>query len=156
MKGKVLLQGITTNPGTAIGCVRVVNDFANPPVFNQGDILVCNTHEYEEKGNFIKLLKMAGGIVQNSGGRTCSTAIVSRELGKPCIVGTVRVSSKKATDVLKEGVKVVVESNSGVTEVIDNSGKTYKLPYGTVFLYLPDDLKVPEVVTPVPCIPPTT
>jgi pyruvate,water dikinase len=50
----------------------------------------------------------SAAIVTNAGGSTCHAAIVSRELGIPCIVGT-----KKATEVLKEGMKITVDATHG-------------------------------------------
>lgn len=57
---------------------------------------------------------MASAVVTNRGGRTCHAAIVSRELGVPCIVGT-----KDATDVLKTGKTYTVDCSEG------NSGHVY-------------------------------
>ncbi len=58
-------------------------------------------------------IKKAAAIVTNEGGITCHAAIVSRELGIPCIIGT-----KIATEVLKDGDMVEVNANHGVVTVI--------------------------------------
>jgi len=59
------------------------------------------------------ILKKAAAFVTNEGGITCHAAIVSRELNKPCIIGT-----KIATKVLKDGDTVEVNANNGVVKII--------------------------------------
>ena len=54
-------------------------------------------------------------MVTNEGGVTCHAAIVSRELGIPCVIGT-----KIATEVLKDGMMVEVNANHGVVKIIKN------------------------------------
>ncbi|MFO7972460.1 MAG: PEP-utilizing enzyme [Desulfobacterales bacterium] len=54
------------------------------------------------------IMKIAGGIVTNKGGRTCHAAIVSRELGVPCVIGTVN-----GTEVLKGARQVTVDCSQG-------------------------------------------
>ena len=54
-------------------------------------------------------MKIASGIVTNAGGRTCHAAIVSRELGIPCVVGT-----EKATEILEDGDEVTVNGYDGL------------------------------------------
>jgi len=53
-------------------------------------------------------MKKAAGIVTDLGGITCHAAIVSRELGTPCIIGT-----KAATQILKDGDRVEVDAEKG-------------------------------------------
>lgn len=75
-----------------------------------GDVLVTTMTHPE----FLLLMKKASAIVTDEGGITCHAAIVARELGKPCIIGT-----KFATQVLKDGDMVEVDADSGVVRVID-------------------------------------
>jgi len=58
-------------------------------------------------------MKEAGAIITDEGGITCHAAIVSRELGIPCIIGT-----KIATKVLKDGDIVEVDAGKGVVKII--------------------------------------
>lgn len=70
--------------------------------FNEGDILVATqTHP-----NLVPQMKKASAVVTDEGGITCHAAIVSRELGKPCIIGT-KLSSKifKTGDLIKADLK---------------------------------------------------
>src|SRR3989344_1682842 len=90
IKGIVVSKG----KGTVRGRVVIVADSSHPGNFKEGDILVTSMTTPE----FVFLMKKAGGIITDTGGLTSHAAIVSRELKKPCIVGT-----KIATKVLKDG-----------------------------------------------------
>jgi pyruvate,water dikinase len=58
-------------------------------------------------------MKKAGAIITDEGGITCHAAIVSRELKKPCIIGT-----KIATQVFKDGDMVEVDAENGIVKII--------------------------------------
>ena len=62
---------------------------------------------------FVHLMRTAKGIITDEGGIACHAAIVSRELGKPCIIGT-----KIATKVLKDGDLVEVDANKGIVKIL--------------------------------------
>jgi pyruvate,water dikinase len=62
---------------------------------------------------FVPLMKLASAIVTDDGGITCHAAIVSRELGIPCIIGT-----KVGTKVFKDGDRVEVDANRGIIRKI--------------------------------------
>ena len=68
--------------------------------------------------NMISAMQKAGAIVTNIGGMTSHAAIVSRELHKPCIIGT-----KIATKLLKNGDKVAVDADSGTVKIINPKQK---------------------------------
>ncbi len=63
--------------------------------------------------DYIAGIKKAAAIITDEGGVTCHAAIVSRELGIPCIIGT-----KIATKVLKDGDQVDVNANHGIIKII--------------------------------------
>ena len=63
---------------------------------------------------FVPAMRKAAAIVTDEGGVTCHAAIISRELGKPCIIGT-----KVATKALKDGQYVDVNANHGIVKVVD-------------------------------------
>ena len=88
------LSGQIACKGVVNGVVRVIFDPHEDKGFQQGDILVTSMTRPE----FVSIMKKAGAVVTNEGGITCHAAIVSRELGIPCIIGT-----KIATQVLKDG-----------------------------------------------------
>lgn len=103
-KGKLLLEGQTASPGMATGIVNILKSAKEIRKVKQGDILVTDM----TTPDFVPAMKKAVAIVTNKGGQTSHAAIVSRELGVPCIVGT-----KTATKTLKQGRVVTVDASSG-------------------------------------------
>jgi pyruvate,water dikinase len=112
---KVLLRGLGGAPGGASGPVRVLSSLADAERMRDGDVLV--THMTAP--DWTALMRRAAAIVTDSGGMTCHAAIVSRELGIPCVVGT-----SEATRVLRDGELVTVDATHGV--VLE--GDFYKQP----------------------------
>ncbi len=103
--GKELVRGLGAAPGAASGRVRVIAERQDAGDLNEGDILV--THMTAP--DWVPLMRKAAAIVTDSGGMTCHAAIVSRELGIPCVVGTAN-----ATEVLRDGEIVTVDAGEGV------------------------------------------
>ncbi len=101
----VLLHGLGGAPGSASGAARVLVSLGDAASLNDGDVLV--THMTSP--DWLPLLRRAGAIVTDSGGMTCHAAIVSRELGIPCVVGTGEATSK-----LRDGEIVTVDATRGV------------------------------------------
>jgi pyruvate,water dikinase len=75
----------------------------------KGDILVTGM----TLPDYVPVMKIASAVITNEGGITCHAAIVCRELGLPCIVGT-----KIATQVLKDGDLVEVDADKGVVRIL--------------------------------------
>lgn len=63
--------------------------------------------------DFVPLMKKAKAIVTDEGGLSCHAAIVSREMGLPCVIGT-----KNATKVFKDGDMIEVDANKGFVRKI--------------------------------------
>jgi pyruvate, water dikinase len=106
--GTELVRGLGAAPGAASGPVRIVASLESADSLEPGDVLV--THMTAP--DWVPLMRKAAAIVTDSGGMTCHAAIVSRELGIPCIVGT-----GTATQVLRDGELVSVDAGRGsVTE----------------------------------------
>ena len=103
--GKELVRGLGAAPGSASGRVRVIAAREDASDLDEGDILV--THMTAP--DWVPLMRKAAAIVTDSGGMTCHAAIVSRELGIPCVVGTAN-----ATEVLRDGDVVTVDAGEGV------------------------------------------
>ena len=78
-----LLSGSPASPGVAAGRVRVVSDPSQTGMIVEGDVLVAEM----TTPDFVPAMKRAAAIITEKGGRTCHAAIISRELGVPCIVG---------------------------------------------------------------------
>ncbi len=103
--GKQLVKGLGAAPGMASGTVRVIKAREQADELNEGEVLV--THMTAP--DWVPLMRRAAAIVTDSGGMTCHAAIVSRELGIPCVVGTA-----SATTTLRDGETVTVDAGSGV------------------------------------------
>lgn len=110
MKGtqKLILKGIAASAGIAEGIVKIVIGVRDTQYFKEGDILVAEITE----PSMVMMMNKAAAIVTDKGGLTSHPAIVSRELGIPCVVAT-----KNATKVLKDGMKVKVDGSKGLVYV---------------------------------------
>jgi len=95
--------------GKAKGKVKIINSPKDMGKINKGDILVS----IATNPDIVPAMKKAAAIITEQGGVTCHAAIVSREMKKPCIIGT-----KIATQVLKDGDLVEVDANKGVVKII--------------------------------------
>ncbi|MFC1892637.1 phosphoenolpyruvate synthase [Chloroflexota bacterium] len=100
----VLLTGSPASPGIAAGKVKIVPEPSQIDKVYKGDVLVAEM----TTPDFVPAMKRASAIVTDRGGRTAHAAIVSRELGIPCIVG-----AEKATTILKDGQKIAVDGSAG-------------------------------------------
>ncbi|MHB8491006.1 MAG: phosphoenolpyruvate synthase [Solirubrobacteraceae bacterium] len=108
----VLLRGLGGAPGRASGPARVLASLADGSDFADGDVLV--THMTSP--DWLPLLRRASAVVTDSGGMTCHAAIVSRELGIPCVVGTA-----EATHRLRDRELITVDATRGV--VLEGPGE---------------------------------
>lgn len=104
------LRGMTASVGFATGVVRICagGKDAHEKV-KEGDILVTGM----TLPDYVPAMKRAGAIVTDEGGITSHAAIVSRELRKPCIIGT-----KIATEVLRDGDVVEVDADRGMIKIL--------------------------------------
>lgn len=98
------IRGLSACLGRAIGRVKVVGSATEIGKVKQGDILVA----VMTRPDYVPAMKKAAAIVTNEGGITSHAAIVSRELGIPCIIGT-----KIATQIFHDGDLVEVDANHG-------------------------------------------
>ncbi len=99
------LKGVVACMGYARGRVRIIRKTEEMKQFQTGEILVTNQTTPE----FVPVMKKAAAIITEQGGITSHAAVVARELGKPCIIGT-----KIATTALLNGEVVEVDANNGV------------------------------------------
>ncbi len=102
--GNVLVRGISVGSKIGTGAVRVIRDVRGIHDFKKGEVLVTEITDPDWE----PIMKIASAIVTDKGGRTSHAAIVSRELGIPCIVG-----SNDATKKLKTGSVITVDCASG-------------------------------------------
>jgi phosphohistidine swiveling domain-containing protein len=104
------LHGNAASLGKVIGKVRICKTKEDILNFQKDEILVAKM----TRPDFVPAMKKAKAIITDEGGITSHAAIVSRELGIPCIIGT-----KNATIILKNGMSVEVNANHGFVKIVD-------------------------------------
>ena len=104
MQGKVLLTGLPASPGVASGKVKIVRSMDDLDKVEKGDILVTEM----TNPDMVVTMQRSDAIVTDEGGLTAHAAIVSREMGIPCVVGT-----REATAMLKDGQVITVDGAGG-------------------------------------------
>jgi len=110
-KFKVLLTGLSVGSKIGQGKVNRIMGAKDINKFKRSEVLVTDMTDPD----WVPAMKLASAIITDSGGRTAHAAIVSRELGVPCIVG-----AGKATKILKTGQEVTVSCAEG------EQGKIYQ------------------------------
>jgi len=103
-KGKILVTGLSVGEKIGSGRAGVIRDVKNINQFKKGDVLVTEMTDPDWE----PIMRMSSAIVTEKGGRTCHAAIISRELGIPCVVGT-----GNCTKVLKSGKTITVSCAEG-------------------------------------------
>ena len=111
-----VLYGVAVGNKIGIGKVRVILDPKDMKNFKEGEVLITKMTD----PNWNSIMTIAGAVITDEGGKTCHSAIISRELGIPCIVGT-----KDATKTFKTGDIVTVDCTQGL------GGRIFrgKIPY---------------------------
>ena len=108
-EAEVLCQGLPASPGLAVGKAHIIMSVERLSEFQPGEVLVTEMTAPE----WVPAMRKAAAIVTNSGGLTSHAAIVSRELGIPCIVGT-GSKGKPATQAIPDGETITVDSKLGI------------------------------------------
>ncbi len=103
------LHGEAASLGNVVGRVKVCLSVNSLAKVEEGDILVTSMTRPE----YMPAMKKAAAFVTDEGGITCHAAIIAREMGKPCVIGT-----RNATKVLKDGDLVEVKGNHGVVKIL--------------------------------------
>lgn len=104
-----IIKGNCASKGKVTGKVRVLLNASENDKLEDGEVLVT----FMTSPDFMSAVRRCSAIVTNLGGITSHAAIISRELGIPCIVGT-----KSATEVLKTGDLVEVDADKGVVKIL--------------------------------------
>jgi len=102
---KVILTGFGVSVGITSGIANILHDASNLSKIKPGDVLVTRM----TTPDMVPAMKKAAAIITDEGGMTCHAAIVARELGIPCIVGT-----KTATKEIINGSIVTVDGKKGL------------------------------------------
>jgi len=108
--GPILTTGEAVGRKIGQGTVSIMEDVSRIHEFKPNQVLVTEMTDPDWE----PIMKIAAGIVTNRGGRTCHTAIVSRELGIPCVIGT-----HNATNVLKDGQPVTIDCSEGLGRIYE-------------------------------------
>ncbi|MEK7072582.1 MAG: PEP-utilizing enzyme, partial [Patescibacteria group bacterium] len=103
------IKGQVGNKGKYTGPARIIMNYHDFSKMQTGDVLISTM----TTPDFVVLMHKAGAIITDIGGMLCHAAIVSREIDKPCIIGT-----KFATQVLKDGDIVEVDADKGIVKII--------------------------------------
>lgn len=103
------IKGSIGNPGVYRGPVRIIMNTYDFGKMQNGDVLVTTM----TTPDFVVLMQKAGAVVTDIGGLLSHAAIVSREIGKPCVIG-----SRFATQLLKDGDIVEVDADKGVVKIL--------------------------------------
>jgi pyruvate, water dikinase len=101
----IIAKGLGASPGMASGMVKIIRNTDELDKIEKGDILVT----VMTTPDMVPAMKRANGIITDEGGVTCHAAIVSRELGIPCVVGT-----GDASKILEENSMVTLDGNKGL------------------------------------------
>jgi pyruvate,water dikinase len=99
-----IVAGLAASPGIASGRVRVLRSLDQASALQAGEVLVAEM----TSPDWVPVMRRAAAVVTDSGGMTCHAAIVSRELGIPCVVG-----AREATKKLRDGDLVTVDARRG-------------------------------------------
>lgn len=107
------MQGQIANTGLVEGRVRIIRDpIEEAHTFTENDILVTSM----TTPSFLSLMEKSSGIITDEGGILCHAALVSREIGKPCLIGVTN-----ATQILDDGDIVRVDCNNGFVKILVKS-----------------------------------
>jgi pyruvate,water dikinase len=109
-KGELLVQGEAVGSKIGQGKVNIIESAANIDQFKEGQVLVTDMTDPDWE----PIMKIAGAIVTNRGGRTCHAAIISRELGIPCVIGAGDASERLSND-----MEVTVDCSQGTGNIYE-------------------------------------
>lgn len=104
------VKGLCAYPGKVAGNARIVRTVEDIKTFRDGEVLIATMTTVD----FIEAMKKASAIVTDDGGVICHAAIISREMKKPCIVG-----SRTATNTFRNGDVVAVDADNGIVTLKD-------------------------------------
>jgi pyruvate, water dikinase len=110
-KGEVMIEGRSVGEKIGSGKAHVIKDTHQINQFRKGEVLITDMTDPDWE----PIMKIASAIVTNRGGRTCHAAIISRELGIPCVVGT-----GSGTEKIPTGQDITVDCSKG------DAGYVYK------------------------------
>lgn len=140
MKGKEILKGLSC-PGdkrVATCKVNIVprSNLEKIKTLKKGECLVTDDIKPEDKVD--TYMAIAAGIIQNVGGKGCHTNVFAYAKNIPAISDTYGQSGQNATEVLKDGQEIVLESYTETIEVEKPDGRVLRRNIGTVYEHIPE------------------
>ncbi len=128
-KGKIIVKGQSVGSKIGVGAANRIMDIKDIKKFKKGQVLVTDMTDPDWE----PIMKIASAIVADKGGRTCHAAIISREMGIPCVVGTNTASKKiktgqKITASCAEGEEGLVYAGELPFKIIKTNIKNLKKP----------------------------
>ncbi len=138
-KGEVILEGMSASPGIEHGKAKIVHNVEELDKVEKGDILVTEM----TNPDMVPAMRRASAITTDEGGLTSHAAIISRELGIPCVVGT-----GEATEKIENGKIISVDGThgevfKGVVESEKHEEEKKPVPETETNIYV--NLGVPEI-----------
>ena len=103
-KSKILITGVSIGEKIGQGKANIIKDIKDIGKFKEGEALVTKITDPDWE----QIMKIASAIVTDEGSRTCHAAIISRELGIPCVVGT-----NNGTEVIPQGKEITIDCSKG-------------------------------------------
>jgi phosphohistidine swiveling domain-containing protein len=113
----VMISAASGSPGSVEGIARVILDPDADFNLDTGDVLVCRATD----PSWTSLMTLAAGLVIDNGGTTSHGAIVAREIGIPCVIGT-----GNGTTLIRDGDRVRVDGDQGTVTVVER--RTHRAP----------------------------
>jgi pyruvate,water dikinase len=107
-KGEIIVKGEAVGSKIGQGKANIIENAKDISQFQKGQVLVTDMTDPDWE----PIMKIAGAIVTNRGGRTCHAAIISRELGIPCVIGT-----GDGTIKIKQDSDVTVDCSEGMGNI---------------------------------------
>ena len=117
-KWEVIVQGRSVGEKIGAGKANVIKDVADINKFKKGEVLVTDMTDPDWE----PIMKIASAIVTNRWGRTCHAAIISRELGIPCVVGT-----NNGTEVIPQGKDITVDCSGWSAGIVYKGKLPFKI-----------------------------
>ncbi len=117
-EGTLLVKGTSVGNKIGVGRVNKIMSVKDIEDFKPGDVLVTEMTDPD----WVPIMKIASAIVTDKGGRTCHAAIVSRELGIPCVVGT-----GNGSEIIKDGKSVTVSCAGSDVGYVYNGELQYEV-----------------------------
>jgi len=113
---KPILTGVAIGNKIGQGKAKIIPDVSKISQFQKGEVLITKMTDPD----WVSVMRLASAIITEEGSKTCHAAIVSREMGLPCIVG-----AKNATKILKNGQNLTIDCTQGL------NGRIYlgKVPF---------------------------